>query len=205
MIIKAKYKIARRLGPEIFDKTQSQKFSIATARKLQRQVKTIKHPRTKTEYGAQMLEKQKIRFMYGVNERQLSRYVKMSGHAQGVSPAQKLFELVEMRLDNLIYRLGLLPSRRAARQAVVHGHITVNGRRVTIPSFSVSIGDAVTVRAGSLEKVLFKEVPEKLKAPVPAWIKVLPEKKAWEVVGVPKYAPGETTLDLASVIDFYSR
>lgn len=205
MRIGAKYKIARRLGPEIFDKTQSQKYAIATARKLQRQMKTMKHPRVKTEYGTQMLAKQKVRFMYGILERQFAKYVKNALLEKGHSPSQKLFETIEMRLDNVVYRLGLSVSRRSARQMVSHGHITVDGRKITIPSYKVDIGNLISVRVGSSGSVLFKDFSDKLKTPVPAWLKAVPEKKSWEIVGPPRYVPSETMIDLGAVIEFYSR
>src|SRR5436190_12065337 len=122
MISKPKFKICRRLGPGVYDKCQTVKFSASTG-----PAAGIggKRPKALSEYGAQLVEKQKIRFSYGISERQLSNYVEKASHIKGAGTAEKLYEGLESRLDNAVYRMGLAPTRRAARQMVSHGHFVV--------------------------------------------------------------------------------
>jgi small subunit ribosomal protein S4 len=202
MKIGPRYKIARRLGADVFDKTQTQKFSVREARKAQ---KTSKRPRPMTEYGTQMIQKQKVRFMYGITEKQFSKYVFQSVGKSGISPSDKLFEKLETRLDNAVYRLGLAPSRSASRQMTSHGHILVNGKRVNIPSYALSLGDKISIRVGSLASPLFKDLESIDKKESVVWMKSIVGKKEWEIVGMPKYSPTDSTIDLGSVIEFYSR
>src|SRR3954468_519236 len=117
-----KYKIARRLGAPIFEKTQTQKFALSLARK---EKSTKRRPKPKSEFGTQLNEKQKARFTYGISEKQFANYVKQS--LNGSEPVQKLFAKLERRLDNVIYRAGLASTRAQARQIAAHGHSTVNG------------------------------------------------------------------------------
>src|SRR6185312_9992594 len=123
MKIGPKYKIAKRLGASVFEKTQGQKFAIAQ----ERTARNKPRGRGATEYGKQLLEKQKVRITYGISERQFGNYVAEAMATHGANPAELLHRLLELRLDNVIYRLGLAPTRRAARQMVSHGHITVDG------------------------------------------------------------------------------
>lgn len=202
MIIGPKYKIARRLGANIFEKTQTPKFALRQERK------TGKKPsfRPKGQFALQMLEKQKARLTYGVNERQFKKYVKESVAKKGVNTVQALYERLEMRLDNAAYRLGFAPTRLAARQMVSHGHITVNGRKVDVPSYNLAIGDKLSIRVGSLKKPLFQGIDEKTKkVAVPSWLSYDADKKVASVEGTPKHNPTETLFNLGQVIEFYSR
>jgi small subunit ribosomal protein S4 len=203
MKIGPKYKIAKRLGANVFDKTQTQKFMLSEARSAKSRRRRFG---SKTEYARQLLEKQKVRFTYYVSERQFKNYVKKAMDKGGANPAETLFALLEARLDNTIYRMGLAPTRQAARQMVAHGHIVVNGRRVTVPSFSVSKGDAITIRLGSKGSLLFTILPEKLKEfKSPSWVLFDTEKMEGTVVALPKYEAGTSHFDLAPVLEFYSR
>ena len=200
MLKKPKYKIARRLGAGVFDKTQTPKFSAASGQF----VHGMKRPRALSEYGTQLLEKQKIRFSYGITERQLANYVKKAIEAKGAQAADKFYEELELRLDNVIYRMGLAPSRRAARQMVSHGHFTVEGKRVTIPSYHIRPGEVVGVREGSKGRKIFEGLGEKLKDyNSPPWVSFDPAKMEGAVKELPKNA--ETFLDVESVLEFYSR
>ncbi|MBU1728285.1 30S ribosomal protein S4, partial [Patescibacteria group bacterium] len=145
MISKPKFKICRRLGPGIYDKCQTSKFSASSGKFSGRGGR----PKALSEYGSQLVEKQKVRFSYGISERQLSNYVKKAVQAKGVGTVDKLFEKLESRLDNVVYRMGLGNSRRAARQMVSHGHFVVNNHKVTIPSYEVKMGDLIKIREGS--------------------------------------------------------
>jgi small subunit ribosomal protein S4 len=200
MINGPKYKIARRLGANIFEKTQTQKFALRQERK------GGKGPyRPKGDFALAMLEKQKVRYTYGVLERQFKKYVKESVEVKGAT-VQALFERLETRLDNVVYRLGFAPTRQAARQMVAHGHIMVNGKRTNVPSQNVKMGDKITVRAASEKKPLFKELGEKLeKVALPSWLSYDKEKKVATIEGMPKHNPTEHLFNLGQVIEFYSR
>ena len=200
MKIGPKYKIARRLGAPVFEKTQTAKFSLSAEKKQ----KTTKFRKQKSEFGQALNEKQKARFTYGLSERQFKGYVLKAQKA--ANPAQKLFEILESRLDNVLFRSGLVKTRAQGRQAASHGHATVNGRRVTIPSLALKKGDVVAVRAASAQSPLFGDASERMKAQAaPAWLEVAPEEKSAKVTGDPAYAKGEQVFDLGVVIEFYNR
>lgn len=201
MKIGPKYKIARRLGAPIFEKTQTPKYALSLARK-EKSDKGRGKP--KSELGKELIEKQKARFSYGITEKQFRTYVEKALHSK--DPVQKLFSILERRLDNVIFRGGLAKTRAQARQVAGHGHSMVNGSRVTVPSILLSKGDKVTLRAGSLGSPLFGEATERMKAmTMPAWLKVDPETKTLSVEGEPVYVPQENVFDLGAVIEFYNR
>lgn len=116
--------------------------------------------RKSSEYGIQLAEKQKIRLMYGLNEKQFHKLFEKAQNMKGTA-GHNLLNLLESRLDNLVYRLGLAKTRRAARQVVNHGHISVNGVKVDIPSYQVKVGDVIAVRENSLEHGAIKEAVDK--------------------------------------------
>ena len=197
-----KYKICRRLGPGVYEKCQTQKFALSESRKTPQRGKRRKQT---TDYGLQLLEKQKVRFTYGLREKQLLRYVKEAMAQKGVSVYDKLFESVESRLDNVVFRLGLAETRAKARQIVTHGHITVNGKKLNIPSYRVSVGDVVGIRTQSQSKALFADLENKIKnANIPTWLSFDIKKKEGKMTGVPKMGAGEA-FDLRAVFEFYSR
>ena len=201
MINKPRYKTARRLGANIFDKTQGQKFTEREARK-----KIEKRPRPKSDFGLQMLEKQRAKVTYGVSERMFAKYVKSILEKAGANSPDKLIFILESRLDNVVYRLGLAPTRQASRQIVSHGHIKVNGLKITIPSYAVSIGDKISIKESSAKKGIFTNIEEKLKTQnYPSWLAFdLPKMEA-KVQGAPKLGALETNFDPAAVLNFYSR
>lgn len=203
MIIGPKYKIARRLRAPIFEKTQTQKYALREARKA----KTAKRTSQKTEYGLALLEKQKARLTYGLVEKQFAKYVAEAIKRKGVKSTQALFEKLELRLDNAVYRLGLASTRRFARQMVSHGHITLNGKRVTIPSIQVKKGDIVGIREGSLKSGLFNTLSERMKSySAPAWLKFDEGTKKGTVTGEPVLETQKDLLfSLDTVLEFYSR
>jgi small subunit ribosomal protein S4 len=164
-----------------------------------------KHRSTVTEFGQQLREKQKVRNVYRLSEKQFSMYVKRATTSQE-NPSAKLFEGLETRLDNIVYRLGLANSRSGARQLVSHGHIMVNGRRVTIPSRLMKIGDKLSVRKQSIEKKPFAGLAERTgKSPVPAWLVFDPKTAEASVRALPTIEKGASEYNLTSVIEFYSR
>jgi small subunit ribosomal protein S4 len=201
MISKPKFKICRRLGPGVYDKCQTVKFSSASGKFG---APGARRPKALSEYGNQLIEKQRVRFSYGISERQLSNYVKKAIQAKGSSTAESLFEAVESRLDNVIYRFGLGASRRACRQMVSHGHFIVNGKRVTIPSYDLKSGDVVKIREGSKAKKIFSNISEKMKDyNPPAWVIFDSNTLEGRILDKPKNT--ESFIDLNAVLEFYSR
>jgi len=201
MITKPKFKICRRLGPGVYDKCQTTKFSTSSGKFS---AVGARRPKALSEYGTQLLEKQKIRFSYGISERQLSNYVTKASHVKGSKTAEKLYETLESRLDNVVYRMGLSNSRRGSRQMVSHGHFIVNNSKVTVPSYEVKIGDVIKVREGSKSKKIFDNLAEKNKEyKMPAWLSFDFVKMEGKVLAKPKNT--ETFLDLNTVLEFYSR
>lgn len=200
MKIGPKYKIARRLGAPIFEKTQTPQFAASKERKQ------TKGGRPKSSFGMQLNEKQKARFMYGMSEKQFKNYVKKVLNIKGGSQNDRLFEMLEGRLDNVVYRIGFASTRRQARQMISHGHIKVNGARVTIPSFQVSKGDKITVRKESEPKGVFKNFEETFKdVTVPTWIAFDMKTKEASIQGSPKAVPSELLFDLGAIFEYYRR
>lgn len=202
MKIGPKYKIAKRLGASVFEKTQTQKFAIAQ----ERSARSAKRGRGATEYGKQLLEKQKVRITYGLSERQFGNYVAEAMATPGHSPVEVLHRLLELRLDNIIYRLGLAPTRRAARQMVSHGHVTVNGVKTTIPSRRMRVGDKIAVREGSKNRVPFEGLAERLaERTLGSWLSFDTKTMSGSVEAMPSMEVTDTAGDLVSVVSFYSR
>jgi small subunit ribosomal protein S4 len=203
MITGPKYKIARRLGAPIFEKTQTQKYALNLEKKSKNK-KGFSKP--KSEFGIQLNEKQKARFIYGLGEKQFANYVKEALSKKTSHAPQLIFEYLESRLDNIVYRLGLTTTRSGSRQMVSHGHIKVNGRKVDTPSMRLKIGDKVTINDRSLNKPLFNNIEEKLKnSNTPSWLKFDLSKKEGFVQGKPVLVKTENMFDLNTVIEFYSR
>lgn len=199
--IKSKYKIAKRLGAGIFEQTQTQKFALSEARAK----KDKRGGRGGSDYGKQLLEKQRIRYTYGISERQLTNYA--SEAMDSADAANTLHRALEMRADNAVYRAGLAPTRRAARQMVSHGHVTVNGRRITVPSYRLKEGDVVSVREGSRTSDLFatfSDANAERRTP-PQWLSFDPALLTAKVTAVPEYRRDESGLDYATLFEFYSR
>lgn len=196
-----RYKKARRLGPAVFDKTQTQKYMLRQSQKAEKS-----RPRPGSEFGAQLIEKQKARFTYGMNERQFGNYVEKAITEKGVNSQVRLYQFLESRLDNTVYRIGLTNSRQASRQMVSHGHILVNGRRSTVPSMQVKVGDIIRIKEGSLKSPLFKDLNEKMKKPVmPNWIGFDANKNEWKIQGAPTFVQTEVPFDVSAILEFYTR
>lgn len=155
-----------------------------------------------SEYGKQLLEKQKLEQMYGVNERQFRRLfilAKKSDEVTGLA----FFRILESRLDNLVYRMGFARTRRAARQLVGHGHITVNGKKVDIPSYLCSVGDKIAIKEGH-DLAIVKASLESKPASV-GYVKVDAAKLSGEFVRVPERAELPKDINEAQVIEYYNR
>ncbi len=204
MKIGPRYKIARRLGSQVFEKTQTQKFMLRESQKLTKS--RNQRPRSRSNYGIQLLEKQKVRFTYGLTEKQFTIYLKKVIQNKGENLEQMLYEILERRLDNIILRSGFAQTRQAARQIVSHGHILVNGKRVAIPSYSVVDKDQISIREKSLNKGNFIGLNERIKdTSIPAWLSVDMNKKTIKIKGNPNYISHESHFNLGAVIQFYKR
>ena len=158
-----------------------------------------------TEYGLQLREKQRARRIYGVLERQFSRYFDIAERQQGIT-GENLLRLLERRLDNVVYRLGFAQSRAQARQLVRHGHFTVNDKKVNIPSFLVRSGDEIAISEKSRELPLFTEIIEVAaqKTP-PVWLEVDLEKMRGRVLGLPNREDIDVPIQEHLIVELYSR
>jgi small subunit ribosomal protein S4 len=153
----------------------------------------------------QLRAKQKARRLYGVFERQFRRYFEQAQHQKGLTGVNLLI-ILESRLDNVLYRLGLASSRPQARQLISHGHFEVNGRKTNIPSFLVSPGDVIAVRDSSKKNTYFKEVARNLdRGRVPEWLELDSEALSGRIVSTPTREHIDATLDEQLIVEFYSR
>jgi small subunit ribosomal protein S4 len=199
-----RYKIAKRLGASVFEKAQTQKFALSA----DRSAKNKKRSRGRqSEYGKQMLEKQKVRVTYGVTERQFRNYVnKALASAHKTSPTDHLHELLELRLDNVVWRLGLAKTRRGARQMVAHGHILVGGKKIRVPSHNLSVGNSIAVRDGSKSHGVLVGFSERFhEQPPPSWLSWNPTAMEGKVKERPTVASADPAGDFAAVLSFYTR
>ena len=198
-----RYKIAKRLGATVFEKAQTQKFAISA----ERSAKNKRRGRGRaSEYSKQMLEKQKVRVTYGLPERQFRNYVNKSLEAKGAAPVERLHELLEMRLDNVVWRLGLTTTRRGARQMVAHGHVMVNGKKSRVPSQMLSVGDVIAMREGSKEHGVLVGFAEKFhERTLPSWLSWDLAKMEGSVKEKPTAASADPAGDLVAVLSFYTR
>jgi small subunit ribosomal protein S4 len=158
--------------------------------------------RRPTEYGLQLREKQKVKRIYGVLEKQFRRYFEKASRQKGVT-GENLLRLLEIRLDNFVYRSGLAASRSAARQMVTHRHFNVNGRIVNIPSYSLKVGDAVTAR-DSIKEIAKANVEKRGGDAVP-WIEVSPEQLSAKLVDVPSRESIPIPIQEQLIVELYSK
>ncbi len=197
MKIGPKFKIAKRLGAPIFSKTQSPKFVASQ----QRAGRVKKRMSQMSDFKRQLLEKQKMRLSYAITEKQLRRYVDEAVE-KSHQPATILMQRLESRLDNVVYRLGLAKTR----QMVGHGHILVNGRKLSIPSYKVREHDVISVREGSKGSAMFANLLEATEtATVPAWLTFDVKKLTGTVQSTPTFDSAEAQFDPAQVLEYYSR
>jgi small subunit ribosomal protein S4 len=202
MIIGPKYKICKRLGASVFEKCQTQKFQLAEARAPR---KTRGKRGGGSDFGTQLLEKQKARFTYGLSESQFSRYAAEAMEQKGDS-GSALVTTLESRLDNVVFRAGFVKTRRAARQLVSHGHVTINGRRMNIPSYMVKAGETVAIRPESRTSPLFGNRSEAMQeAKAPAWLEMAADGFSVTLKSTPVLEASEVPFNAAVIIQFYSR
>lgn len=159
--------------------------------------------RAPSEFGQQLMEKQKIRFAYGIREAQMRRVFAAASKHKGIT-GEMIISFLERRLDNVVYRIGLAPSRSVGRQLIGHGHIMVNGKKVTIPSYEVKVNNIITIRPQSKDHLLFKDLAERLKQyEPPVWLVLDRERLEGKVISLPK--DFEIPFDVNLVVDYYSK
>lgn len=197
-------KISRRLGIGITEKGQR---ILAKRPFPPGQHGPTSRRRQVSDYGLQLLEKQKARHMYGVLERQFRRVFEKAQRYPGETGAY-LFILLERRLDNVVYRLGFATTRAQARQLVTHGHVTVNGRKTNIPSYTVRVGETIAIRPESRRRMYFKNLVdggELNRYKAPDWLRLNPADMAGEVVALPRREDAEQGINEQLIVEFYSR
>jgi small subunit ribosomal protein S4 len=198
-------RLCRREGCKLFlkgDRCYSQKCAV-----VKRPAPPGQHGQSRkkmSNYGIQLREKQKCRRAYGVMEVQFRRYFEMAESMRGVA-GENLLQLLERRLDNVVYRLGIADSRPQARQFVRHGHILINGKKVDIPSFLVKVGDVVTIRERSRDLERIKSLREEGISILPKWLALDAGNLTGTVAALPKREDIDLTLAEHLIIELYSR
>ena len=191
------WKISRRLGFSILENGKElNRRAYAPGQHGQKRKK-------QTEYGLQLAEKQKVRHMYGVNEKQFHNTFKQAGKMEGIHGYNFLC-LLERRLDNVVYRMGLANSRKEARQLVTHAHFTLNGKKVDIPSITVKVGDVIAVKETSKSSAKFKALVEANKV-APNWLDVNLEEMSAKVVALPTREDIDIEIAEHLIIELYSK
>ncbi|NJP05790.1 MAG: 30S ribosomal protein S4 [Chloroflexaceae bacterium] len=197
-------KVSRRLGVGISEKGQQ----VLNRRPIPPgQHGPSARRRQTSDYGLQLLEKQKARYMYGVLERQFRRLFAHAARRSGVT-GEYLLSLLERRLDNVVYRLGWATTRAQARQLVAHGHITVNGRKTNIPSYTVRVGEAIGVREQSRSRTYFKNLVdsgELYRYHAPEWLRLNATEMVGQIVALPTRRDAEPDINEQLIVEFYSR
>ncbi|MBQ3240098.1 MAG: 30S ribosomal protein S4 [Akkermansia sp.] len=194
-------KISRRFGVELFGASKA--FARRPFPPGQHGARAGR--KKKSDYGIMLAEKQKLRFMYGVLEGQFRKYYEEASRRRGVT-GDILLQLLELRLDNVIYRLGFASTRAAARQMVSHGHVTVNGRKVNIASYSCKPGDVVAVAAKARSQALANRYVElAANATTPDWIEVDAAKLSGKIARVPSVEEIAPIVNVQLIVELYSR
>lgn len=188
--------------------TKTQQPDSADAKK-QTGEKQTKRPRKVSEYGKQLAEKQKVKEMYGMRERQFRNFFGQAVRKQEGAPGENLLNLLERRLDNTLYRLKMAVTREQARQTIVHGHVLVNGRRVSSPSFLVSVNDVISLSPKVLGMKAFMEqaIEKRLKMgiKVPDWLELVKDEHRGIVLREPVRADVQATIEENLIVELYSK
>jgi len=198
-----KNKIARRFGVNLGLKTNAAKVAKRLNQKPG-QHGASRRRSSGTSFGKQLDEKQKAKFIYGLRERQFRGYVEEANRREGDSGVN-LHQILESRLDNVVYRMGFAVTRAQARQFVNHGMFTVNGKKLNIPSYLVKTGDEIALRDNKQGKVIFENIVDQLSnATVPSWLKVDATAKKGSVLAKPMNDEFENAFDVKLIIEYYS-
>ena len=196
-------KLSRREGYALHPKAHK---ALAKRTTMPGQAANARMRNKPSQYSLQLREKQKVKRLYGLLEKQFSNLMAEASRTKGQSGAA-LLQYLEQRMDNAVYRAGFATSRRAARQLVTHGHFMLNGRRVDIPSIRLRIGDEITLREHSKGSEYFKKLDEVSPAPstTPAWLNVDRKKTAVKVTGLPVRDDAEPEINEQLIVEYYSR
>ncbi|WP_455382898.1 30S ribosomal protein S4 [Salinispira pacifica] len=199
---KAKGKLVRRFGVNIFG---NEKYDRLLKRKPRGPGEPKKGRVRQTEYGRQLVEKQKLKFAYGLSERQFANLFFKAKKIKGVTGLNMLI-LLERRLDNVVYRIGMASSRSQARQLVSHGHVLLNGRKVTIPSALVRVNDTVAAKEKKSTRDLIRRlVADNGSRPVPPWLTVSKDELTGTIVAMPTREMIPTIADEQQVVEYYAK
>ncbi|MGN0748060.1 MAG: 30S ribosomal protein S4 [Christensenellales bacterium] len=194
----------RREGCKLFlkgDRCTSKKCAIERRQTLPGQHGAAR--KRVTEYGLQLREKQKVKRAYGILEKQFRKYYEEAERMKGVT-GENMLSLIERRLDNVVYRMGIGASRSECRQIVNHGHITVNGKRVNIPSFLVKVGDVIAIKENKRDLEMFKEL-KGMKIIMPKWLEFDSEKLEGKILALPTREDIDLNIKEHLIIELYSR
>lgn len=200
-------RICRRESIRLYlkgDRCYSQKCSLIKRETVPGQPKLMRAKLT--EYGLRLRAKQKLKRYYGLMEAQFKRFFDLASRQRAIPTGEKLVELLERRLDNVLYRLGYASSRSFARQLITHGHIKIKGRRVYSPSYITKVGEEVELLPSINKSTQIKEAIEVLNSKnLPVWLEYLPEGVGGRVIGIPKRNMVELPINEQLVVEFYSR
>lgn len=200
-------KVERRLGEKLFIKGERclgpkcalvrRAFAPGAHGKARR--------REPSEFGRLLREKQKIRYIYGLDDKDVKKYISIADSQKGTFAANVL-KMLERRLDNVVFRLGFGDSRRMGRQAISHGHVTVNGKTVSIPSYQVKKGSVIALKERALKGGFFKGIDDRLRSfEPPRWLSLDKAKKSGSVTADPEADDVQTPVDITKIKEFYSR
>lgn len=203
MAKKARGKLVRRLGTNLYGnpkydrllKRKSNPPGVASGRRIRRK---------ESEYSRQLAEKQKLKFCYGLSERQFRNLFEKAKNMKGVT-GENMLSLLERRIDNVVYRLGMATTRPQARQLVSHGHILVNGQRITVPSLVVRSGDAIGVKERNSSTKLVRASLSHHDRPLPAWLSVSADEVKGRVERLPVRSDIPTIANEQLVIEYYAK
>jgi len=175
------------------------------SKETKRNAQDNRRRRKDSEYGLQLKEKQKVKFIYGMLEKPFRKYFEIAAKTEGVA-GENLLSMLETRLDNVVFRMGLAMTRREARLLVVHGHFDVNGERVDIPSYRVAEGDVISLRDKSKNSVKFKEIIESTKGRiVPLWIDMNKENSSCTISRLPNREDIDYEVEEHLIVELYSK
>jgi small subunit ribosomal protein S4 len=202
--------MARHTGPKI---RQSRRFGEAFSKKAEKYLARRNYrpgvhgqnPQRVSEYGMQLREKQKAKIIYGLMERQFRKYYETASRSVGAT-GDSLLQMLELRLDNVVYRMGFAQTRPQARQLVSHGFFEIGGHKVNIPSYQVKVGDEIKVRAGKIDSGYMKNLtPTLANAKTVEWVSLEPKNFSGKVLSKPTREQMDKSLNTQLIVEYYSR
>lgn len=200
-------RVCRREGEKLFLKgSRCYTDKCAIARRAYAPGQHGQKRKKQSEYGTQLREKQKAKAFYGVLESQFRKYFEEAERSKGIT-GTRLLQILESRLDNVVYRLGLATSRAQARQLVRHGHFTVNGIKVNIPSYLTKVNDVIKVKESSANSEIFKQIVEATEngRPVPTWLEADLTNKTGKIVALPSREEIDLPVQEHLIVELYSK